>query len=47
MLKQTTLLAALLTLVLFIVVGCGEETAVSPTSTNIEGPAFVLFYTDN
>ena len=29
------------------VVGCGGETAVSPAINDIEGPALVLFYTDN
>ncbi|MEM7116224.1 MAG: hypothetical protein AAF614_27555 [Chloroflexota bacterium] len=47
MLKQTTLIMALVTLFSFMLAGCVGETAVSPPPTDIEGPAFVLFYTDN
>ena len=49
--KQRTIIAVLLTLLSLLVVGCGGSSE-SPapdesTTTDLEGPAFVLFYTDN
>jgi hypothetical protein len=43
--KSTINFGLILVFVLFLV-GCGEETADSPTP-EIQGPALVMFYTDN
>ena len=48
--KQLTIIAALLTLLSLLTAGCGgSESAASDdaAATEIETPAFVLFYTDN
>ena len=48
--KQFTIIAALLTLLSLLIVGCGGSESPAPdasTTADIEGPAFVLFYTDN
>ena len=47
--KQLTIITVLLTLLSLLIVGCGGSDSAVPaeSATDIEGPAFVLFYTDN
>lgn len=48
--KHLAIIAALLTLLSLLVAGCGGDGSAAPddsATADIEGPAFVLFYTDN
>lgn len=48
--KHLAIIAALLTLLSLLVAGCGGDGSAESddsATADIEGPAFVLFYTDN